>query len=1653
MAQFTVGATATNTSSLALGLGASDTGNNAVAVGPNATAALDGTALGAGASVTHAGAIALGRSAASTTTGQLVVGSSLTAISEALFGQGDNIATPAATVTIRTTDTASTETDTVASSLLLRSGRGTGAAAGTTITLQTPDATTTGTTLQTLVQRASFGTAIAIGDGSHTGTVSIGSASAGSVAIAGNTITVTAAANTNITLQTSGTGDVLIPGTGGDSVKIGLDAVASSTRAVAIGQGSNASGFAVSLGGFSQANQQDTALGYLAVATGTNSLAVGYDADATTSQATAVGPAAQATTNAGTIAVGAQANASGSSAVVVGRVSTASHAGAIVLGSYAASTVAQQCVIGGSGTLNSQITSMLVGQGDNTAAPPSTLTFRTTNTATSQTDQVATSIVMQSGRGTGAAVGTTISLQTPDSTTTGTTLQTLVERALFGSTIAIGANASAETLNIGTGAAAKTITIGSTNTTSSLAIQAGTGALSITQAGGDAITVGQVGGAGTGSTLGVPSFTTAERDANLTAVTGMVIYNSTTATFEGYDGSTWSDLAHGAASLSETLAVGNTIGANAIIFDNANSIIQSIDVTDGSTIQNITIRGGNRTGAGSSGSAGNVSISGGELQTVGTIGNGGSLTLTAGKGCAGFGSFVPSSSIIIGAGTSSQVAGDLTLKAGGGNVPGGTFVLSGAGGDVIVEGGKGGSVAGDRGGNISLSAGPGTFGPGGSVVIAAGNASATVTGATSAGGSVTVTTGNGAVRNGSAGASGSGGALSATLGDGAGIASAGHNAGAGGSALIVAGDGGSAFSTWGDAGGGGSFTFTAGNGGIGDSGQLAGNGGSFTITAGNGGNNGGGTPGVGGVLTLTAGQGGDTGAGGGISITSGAGGSTSGNSGAIAIDTGAVTSGTTGSITIGGTNASAVQVGHSAIATSVPGWIRVGAATDAVAVGDIAAHTSTSGGLFYDASAVRLTLGAAGTGSISVPGSGTNSQQFGPGAATTGIESVAVGASATTGNSYCTVIGYGANASSTYNVAIGRNASITGFGSVAVGANANVTNSQAVAIGNSVVLSSTSSVAIGQSVSVTGNESVAIGRLANSTGAFNTLVGYNTNSTSGGNNTLIGWNANSTSSVAVAIGIAATTSGTESTAVGANTQALGTKVLAIGRYTIGVADYSTAVGVEAVAGTGSVCVGAPSVEEDKPPSAGLGTANTAIGGSARVLQISTITVLDYTLISAGVDTISGTRPRPPGASGSFTGTEGAQWTAATSNDVTANNIYTWIRFNVDYLWATVNANVVTVIGDLSALSTTASGAAMTVSLGTPPNNTVALGSFTEVANTGSVVIGRGAVDTAANQFVLGSTSAPITALHLGRGVTGIAPDASVSLRTTDTTTTETDVAGSSLVIQSGRGTGAATATSISFQTPTATTSGTTQQTLATRLTINSAAVTADTAIRIGTATDAAAQGDLVAGLTGAARMFYDQSLARMTLYNGAGTSVIVLDASNATTYTTNLTATGWARLGTATDASGAGDLAAGLTGAARMFYDQSAGSLTLFETNQASSGVQFASTLLSDLSISATATGLIPNGALVLGVVVRVTTLITGPTSFDVGDGTDVDRWGATIALTAGTTTSPSGFTDNTIQWQTGGAGNVVLSPNGGAFTAGAARVVVAYVSLTAPTS
>jgi len=97
---------------------------------------------------------------------------------------------------------------------------------------------------------------------------------------------------------------------------------------------------------------------------------------------------------------------------------------------------------------------------------------------------------------------------------------------------------------------------------------------------------------------------------------------------------------------------------------------------------------------------------------------------------------------------------------------------------------------------------------------------------------------------------------------------------------------------------------------------------------------------------------------------------------------------------------------------------------------------------------------------------------------------------------------------------------------------------------------------------------------------------------------------------------------------------------------------------------------------------------------------------------------------------------------------------------------------------------------------------------------------------------------------------------------------------------------------------------------------------------------------------------------------------------------------------------------------------------------------------------TATSTISITAGLIILGVSVRVTTSITGATTFDVGDGTTVDRFAAAVAISSGTT--DRGAVSPALQ---ASSVNVVLTANGSNFTAGAVRIAIHYIQLKASTS
>lgn len=98
---------------------------------------------------------------------------------------------------------------------------------------------------------------------------------------------------------------------------------------------------------------------------------------------------------------------------------------------------------------------------------------------------------------------------------------------------------------------------------------------------------------------------------------------------------------------------------------------------------------------------------------------------------------------------------------------------------------------------------------------------------------------------------------------------------------------------------------------------------------------------------------------------------------------------------------------------------------------------------------------------------------------------------------------------------------------------------------------------------------------------------------------------------------------------------------------------------------------------------------------------------------------------------------------------------------------------------------------------------------------------------------------------------------------------------------------------------------------------------------------------------------------------------------------------------------------------------------------------------------TAVAAAIIPSGGVVVGVTTQVTVPITGATSYDVGDGVDIDIFGAGATPAINTITDNSSWTVNNIPMYANGS-DIVLTANGGNFTAGTVRVTVHYLTIDA---
>ena len=132
------------------------------------------------------------------------------------------------------------------------------------------------------------------------------------------------------------------------------------------------------------------------------------------------------------------------------------------------------------------------------------------------------------------------------------------------------------------------------------------------------------------------------------------------------------------------------------------------------------------------------------------------------------------------------------------------------------------------------------------------------------------------------------------------------------------------------------------------------------------------------------------------------------------------------------------------------------------------------------------------------------------------------------------------------------------------------------------------------------------------------------------------------------------------------------------------------------------------------------------------------------------------------------------------------------------------------------------------------------------------------------------------------------------------------------------------------------------------------------------------------------------------------------------------------------DAAGILALRSDTTAQALQVYDTYASG-----TDYHRAGLKTARATLSSVSgASVTASSLIPDGAVVIGCTTKVTTGLgtgNGTTGYQVGDGSDADRWGSITGTAAGTSSDNTDWTATTVQAFTS-ANDVVITAVGGNF-------------------
>ena len=269
--------------------------------------------------------------------------------------------------------------------------------------------------------------------------------------------------------------------------------------------------------------------------------------------------------------------------------------------------------------------------------------------------------------------------------------------------------------------------------------------------------------------------------------------------------------------------------------------------------------------------------------------------------------------------------------------------------------------------------------------------------------------------------------------------------------------------------------------------------------------------------------------------------------------------------------------------------------------------------------------------------------------------------------------------------------------------------------------------------------------------------------------------------------------------------------------------------------------------------------------------------------------------------------------------------------------------------------------------------------------------------------------------------------------------TGTNIPGQPLIINGSQGTGTGRGGDIIFQVAPAGTTGSTQNAFLDAMRIDGAGL-----ILIG----AVATPSYISAVPGNAN----------ALRIGRGTTVrFIVDNANDSVYLSGSCRFGWSS--NTTDAAGGGiDLSLVRDGANTLGLrnDTNAQEFRVYGSRASSTNFQRlsiktlreVSTTLSGATYVSTIA--IPAYAVLIGVTTRVNTAITGATTYDVGDGTDVDLWGAAIPVALNSESRTANFTAVAATGAAATSRTVTLTANGSNFTGGVVEICLHYLTTEA---